>query len=142
MRGRERQASGEAGGDASSADVAGEVAALEAQGYTEMSSRLIAGLRHGALECVICLGGIRSTDALWTCEGCHCILHAACVRLWPPAAPPPTQAGPPPRAPRLPPLLPLLVTRALHTGAQRPRSPTLLPPRPTPCPPCSLIPAR
>lgn len=82
MRGRERQASGEAGGDASSADVAGEVAALEAQGYTEMSSRLIAGLRHGALECVICLGGIRSTDALWTCEGCHCILHAACVREW------------------------------------------------------------
>ena len=79
LRGRPRKARGKAGGQV---NVTEEVAALQAQGYTEMSSRLIAGLRHGALECVICLGGIRSTDALWTCERCYCILHAACVREW------------------------------------------------------------
>jgi hypothetical protein len=82
MRGREHKGFQEAESARTGVDMGAEVKVFEALGYTEMSAGLIAGMRLGVLECVICLGGIRSTDALWTCDACHCILHAVCVREW------------------------------------------------------------
>lgn len=36
----------------------------------------------GSITCLICIGGIRHHDAIWTCQLCQCIFHLACIAKW------------------------------------------------------------
>lgn len=36
----------------------------------------------GSITCLICIGGVRHQDAIWTCQLCQCIFHLACIAKW------------------------------------------------------------
>ncbi|EDV19924.1 uncharacterized protein TRIADDRAFT_32641 [Trichoplax adhaerens] len=38
--------------------------------------------RSGSMTCLICIGGVRHQDAIWTCRLCQCIFHLACIAKW------------------------------------------------------------
>lgn len=39
-------------------------------------------LYSGTLTCLICIGSIRRTNAVWSCQHCYCCFHLNCICRW------------------------------------------------------------
>ncbi|XP_061400668.1 NF-X1-type zinc finger protein NFXL1 [Musca vetustissima] len=39
-------------------------------------------LQSGAATCLICIGSIKRTDAVWSCRHCYCLFHLNCIKRW------------------------------------------------------------
>ncbi|XP_071489644.1 NF-X1-type zinc finger protein NFXL1-like [Diadema antillarum] len=49
---------------------------------TESRQNLQEACQSGANDCSVCLGKIRRTDAIWTCDSCFISLHLQCIQKW------------------------------------------------------------
>ncbi|XP_055702161.1 NF-X1-type zinc finger protein NFXL1 [Phlebotomus papatasi] len=38
--------------------------------------------QSGAATCLICIGGIKRVDSIWSCVTCYCFFHLACIQRW------------------------------------------------------------
>ncbi|GAA6081053.1 NF-X1-type zinc finger protein NFXL1 isoform X2 [Tachysurus ichikawai] len=38
--------------------------------------------QSGAITCLICIGSVKRTQAVWSCVGCYCIFHILCIQKW------------------------------------------------------------
>lgn len=39
-------------------------------------------MHTGVATCLICIGSIKRSDALWTCRYCYCFFHLNCIKRW------------------------------------------------------------
>ncbi|KAM7357795.1 NF-X1-type zinc finger protein NFXL1 [Cochliomyia hominivorax] len=39
-------------------------------------------LQSGAATCLICIGSIKRSNAIWSCKFCYCFFHLNCIRRW------------------------------------------------------------
>ncbi|XP_064481964.1 NF-X1-type zinc finger protein NFXL1-like [Ornithodoros turicata] len=39
-------------------------------------------LVSGATVCLVCIESVKRNEAVWSCNGCYCILHLGCIQKW------------------------------------------------------------
>ncbi|XP_068158550.1 NF-X1-type zinc finger protein NFXL1 isoform X2 [Drosophila tropicalis] len=39
-------------------------------------------LHSGAATCLICIGGIKRVESIWSCQTCYCFFHLNCIQRW------------------------------------------------------------
>eukprot|EP00899_Mesostigma_viride_P026266 jgi/Mesvir1/6824/Mv09009-RA.1 len=53
-----------------------------ADGVPQLVTRLTRKLQEDALECMICVDGVRRQAAIWSCTSCYNIFHLSCIVKW------------------------------------------------------------
>ncbi|KAI0215478.1 NF-X1-type zinc finger protein NFXL1 [Lamellibrachia satsuma] len=43
---------------------------------------LVNSMKSKANTCLICIETIKRMDAVWSCQGCHAMLHISCIQKW------------------------------------------------------------
>ncbi|KAK7097179.1 hypothetical protein V1264_004194 [Littorina saxatilis] len=54
----------------------------EGSDVSRAQEHILHSFRSGTSACLICIDNIKKEDAIWTCQGCCCMLHLQCIQKW------------------------------------------------------------